>query len=76
MANFFVQLDVKAAARGQGESILGIRGATAHSVVVATEAETIPAEVHLEKWLELAAVSIGEPRPEHISKITPAKFCT
>lgn len=73
---FFVQLDVKAAAGRQGESILGIGDAVASSVVVATEFEAIPAEIHLEKWLELAAISIGEPWAEHIGKITPAKFCT
>jgi hypothetical protein len=69
-------VDVKAPTYRHGESILAIRRATARSPAVATQTETIPAEVDLAKWLDFALTSIGKSWPEHIRKIIPAKFCS
>jgi hypothetical protein len=73
---FVTQLDLKAPACRQGESVLRegspARGIDARNCgALATERYTRSAEVDLDKWFEPAATSIGKPRPEQVGKLIP-----
>jgi len=73
---FVIQLNLKAPACRQSESVRTegspARGIDARNCgALATNRYARSAEVDLDKWFELAATSIGKPRPEQVGKLIP-----
>jgi hypothetical protein len=71
---FLAHFDLKPSPYCHGESVPGVSVASSginaiRCAALASERDARPAEVDLEKWFELAAVSIGKPRPEQVGEL-------